>query len=219
MSARRILIADHSFVVRRGLRVIIESQPGWSVCGEVATGWEVVPKVTELRPDVSVLEVNLPGLNGLEATLSILKAVPDAKVLIFTAADDEDTVQRAIQCGVKGYVHRSDAERDLVDALRAIMDNKFFFTSAVAKSALENLLERKSKPPKNGKALQNGLSRRQRQVLQLLAEGWGNQRIAVRLAISVRTVELHRAIAMKRVGARSLAELVRYAIRKKIVEP
>jgi DNA-binding NarL/FixJ family response regulator len=218
VSRLQLLIVDDHEVVRRGLRVLIEPHPGWEVCGEAITGREAVEKAKKLRPDVVVMDIGMPELNGLEATRQILKAAPRTGVLILTVHESEQLVREVLAAGAQGYVLKSDAGRDLVAAIEALSQHKVFFTSSVARIVLEDYRKRSSRADASGE-LPSLLSPREREIIQLLAEGKSNNEVAEALFISVKTVETHRAHIMEKLNLHSITELVHYAIRNKIVEP
>lgn len=216
MTQVRILVADDHEVVRHGVRSLLESQPGWEVCGEAVTGREAVEQATRLAPDVVILDVGMPGLNGLDAARQIIKAVPHTEILILTMHDSAQLIHEVLAAGVRGYVLKSDAGRDLVAAVDALCRHKPFFGPSVAGVVLEGY----RKGTDGGAAVTAGdpLTRREREVLQLLAEGRSNKEVAVALGISVKTAETHRTNVMRKLDLHSVGELVRYAIRNKIIE-
>jgi DNA-binding NarL/FixJ family response regulator len=218
MSRLHILIVDDHEVVRRGLRALIESHPGWEVCGEAANGREAVEKARKLKPNVVVMDIAMPELNGLEATRQILKDIPRTIVLILTVHESEQLVREVLKAGAQGYVLKSDAGRDLVSAIEALSQQKVFFTSSVAKIVLEGYRKTGSidEPSEDSPSV---LSIREREIIQLLAEGKSNNEVADKLYISAKTVETHRAHIMEKLDLHSIAELVHYAIRNRIVEP
>jgi DNA-binding NarL/FixJ family response regulator len=218
MSRLRILIVDDHEVVRRGLRALVESHPGWEVCGEAMNGREAVEKTKKLSPDVVVMDITMPELNGLEATRQILKTAPRIGVLILTMHESEQLVRAVLEAGAQGYVLKSDAGRDLVTAIEALSQHKVFFTSSVAKIVLQSY-RKMGFPADAAKEPASLLSPREREIIQLLAEGKSNNEVAEALYISAKTVETHRAHIMEKLDLHSIAELVRYAIRNKIVEP
>jgi DNA-binding NarL/FixJ family response regulator len=182
------------------------------------TGREAVEKVKKLRPDVVVMDIGMPELNGLEATRQILKAAPRTRVLILTVHESEQLVREVLQAGAQGYVLKSDAGRDLVAAIEALSRHKVFFTSSVARIVLEGYRRTGSRTEASGEP-PSLLSPREREIIQLLAEGKSNNEVAEALYISVKTVETHRAHIMEKLRLHSITDLVRYAIRNKIVEP
>src|SRR5277367_992305 len=215
MKPARILIADDHELVRRGLVAELSQVPGWSVVAAAENGRDAVALEAELKPDVVVLDLTMPELNGLEATRRILSADPSARVLILTAHESEQLVREVLSAGAQGYVLKSDAGRTLVAALEALLDGRSFFTSNVARMVLDGYL--RSEPTDPG--MLQTLSAREREIVQLLAEGNSNKDIARTLQISVKTAETHRSNIMRKMGFASLPELVRYAIRNNIIEP
>lgn len=210
----RILIADDHDVVRKGVQAVLEQQPGWVVCGQATTGREAVTKALELKPDVVVLDVSMPELNGLEATRQIRRVLP-AKILILTVHDSELLVKELLDAGVDGYVLKSDAGRTLVDAIRAVLEHRSFFTERVQAVAAHQVgLHR----PSAGKRTSERLTPREREVLQLLTEAKSNKEIAAVLGMTTKTAETHRAHIMAKLNLHSVSELVRYAIRNRIIE-
>ncbi|MGB6307845.1 MAG: response regulator transcription factor [Steroidobacteraceae bacterium] len=215
MKSVRILIADDHELVRRGLAVELSQVPGWTVVAAVANGREAVSSAAALKPDIVVLDLTMPELNGLEATRRILSEEPSARILILTAHESEQLVREVLSAGAQGYVLKSDAGRVLVAALHALLDGRPFFTSNVARMVLDGYLRSETRDPNSVPTL----SAREREIVQLLAEGNGNKDVARVLKISVKTAETHRSNIMRKMGFSSLAELVRYAIRNKIIEP
>ena len=218
MSAVRILIADDHELTRRGVQVCLETQTEWKVVGEAATGSEAVAKATLLKPDVVVLDISMPELNGLETTRQILEAVPQAEIAIFTMHDSEKLVQRALEAGARAFVTKSDVAAHLVDAVNALRQHKAFFTSDAAAAVLESYLKGRAPGPKR-QVSKRDLTAREREVLQLLAEGKRNKEIASILQISVFTAETHRGKIMRKLNLHSMNEIVRYAIRNQLVGP
>ena len=212
----RILLADDHDVLRHGLRHLIEEQPGWDVCGEATTGREAVEIAKEKRPDVAVLDISMPELNGLEATRQIKKMLPRTEILIFTMHEDEQLVRDVLAAGARGYLLKTDAGRHIVAAIDALLHHKPFFTSHVSETMLESFLRQAGSPDETpSKGVITG---REREIIQLLAEGKSNKKISSMLGISVKTVETHRAAIMRKIGARSVVDIVRYAVRNKIAE-
>jgi DNA-binding NarL/FixJ family response regulator len=207
----RILIADDHEVVRSGLRSILEAQPRWEVVAEAADGKDAIRKAIELKPDVAVLDYALPLVNGVEATRQIRARVPTVEILIFTMHDNEKLIYDLLKAGARGYLLKSDAKHSLLAAIESLSVHRPFFTAKVSETLLESYLT------KAGSA-ENVLSSRERGVIQLIAEGNSNKQIANILNISVKTVETHRAAAMRKLNLTSAAALVRYAIRNKIIE-
>ncbi|HXJ91518.1 MAG TPA: response regulator transcription factor [Terriglobia bacterium] len=207
----RILLADDHEIVRQGLRSLLESRQGWSVIGEASNGTEAVEKAIELVPDVVVLDIGMPELNGLEAIRRIRDALRQTEVLVLSVHDAEHVVRRALASGARAYLAKSDAGRDLVAAVEAALRHKTFLSPKISQSL--------GSASGDGETSLAHLTTREREAAQLLAEGLGNKEIASRLDISVKTVETHRTNIMRKIGAHSLADIVRYAIRNGLAEP
>ena len=212
-----ILIADDHAVVRRGLRALLETQPNWKIVAEASNGREAVERAAALSPHVVILDIGMPKLNGLDAATLIYKANPKTRILMLTMHAAEALIQQTLEAGASGYVLKSDAERDLITAVDSILHNKMFFTPAASSVVLEHL---RSGHKRKAFATDNErLSIREREVVQLLAEGKSNKEIGASLNISKRTVDHHRARIMDKLHVQSVGELVLYAVRNKIVEP
>ena len=214
--AFRIFIADDHEVVRKGLVSLLEAQPGWEVCGEAGDGREAVEKAAELKPDITILDIGMPSLNGLEATRQILKANPDAKILILTLHDSDSVVREVLNAGARGFLLKSDAARDLVAAAEALRRDKTYFTSKVAAMVLEGYLKG-GVAPSPTQVTRNRLTPREREIVQLLAEGKSTKEVAVALGLSVKTAETHRSNIMRKLQIHSVSDLVLYAVRNNIV--
>ena len=212
----RILVADDHEVVRRGLCVLLRSQPEWEVCGEASDGREAVEKVLALNPEVVILDIAMPNLNGLEAARQILKTNPQVKILVLTLHDSDQVVQEVLNTGARGFLLKSDAARELVIAVEALRQNKTYFTPKVAAMILEGFLQREngSAPGPPARVL---LTPREREVVQLLAEGKSSKEVAVALGLSVKTAETHRSNIMRKLDLHSVSDLVLYAVRNNIV--
>ncbi len=215
MTAARILIADDHELLRRGLVAELSQVPGWVVVAEVANGRAAVTSAAELKPDLVVLDLTMPELNGLEAARRILAAEPGTRILILTAHESEQLVREVLSVGARGYVLKSDAGRILVVALQALLEGGSFFTSSVARMVMDGYLRSEASDASTAQTL----SGREREIVQLLAEGNSNKDVARALNISVKTAETHRSNIMRKLGLGSLPELVRYAIRNSIIEP
>jgi len=219
MGNLRLLVADDHDIVRQGVRTLLEEQPGWKVVAEASNGREAVEKARLAQPDVTILDLNMPELNGLEAAREILSSV-STKVLVLTVCHSDQLIRQTLEAGARGYLLKSDAERDLVSAVDALRQDKTFFTFKVAQMLLDGYLGRESKENEDDSNRQNGLrlTRRQNQILQLLAEGKSSRAVGAALNISMKTAETHRANIMRRLDCHSVSDLVRYAIRNNIIE-
>jgi DNA-binding NarL/FixJ family response regulator len=212
----RILVVDDHAVVRRGVRSLLESHEGWEVCGEATTGREAVEQTRRLRPDVVVMDLSLPELNGLDATRQILKDAPDTEVLVLTMHHSEELARDVLQAGARGYVLKSDADENLITAVESLRQHKPFLTSAVTEFVLDDYVRHGDAQHDLGPV---AVTAREREIIQLVAEGQSNKEAASTLGISVKTIEAHRANIMRKLHLRSVSDLVRYAIRNKIVQP
>ena len=209
----RILIADDHEVVRSGLRLILEAHAGWEVVAEAADGKAAIVKALETKPDVAILDYSIPLVNGVEATRQIRKRNPQIEVLIFTMHDSETLVGEVLDAGARAYLLKSDAKEHLISAIEALAVHKPFFSGRVSKEMVETyLLAQKGR-------LGAVLSPRERIVVQLIAEGHTNKGIGAILNLGIKTIESHRAAAMRKLNITSTAGIVRYAIRNKLVEP
>jgi DNA-binding NarL/FixJ family response regulator len=215
MKSIRILIADDHELFRRGVAAELTQVPGWVVAAEATNGRDAVALAASLKPDIVVLDLTMPELNGLESARQIVAADPSARILILTAHESEQLVREVLSAGAQGYVLKSDAGRTLITALQALLAGGSFFTSNVARMVLDGYLRSDSREAVPAQTL----SAREREIVQLLAEGNSNKDIARVLDISVKTAETHRSNVMRKMGFDSLAELVRYAIRNNIIEP
>lgn len=212
----RILIADDHALVRRGARAVLKSQDGWRVIGEAANGREAVEKAIKLKPDVAVVDISMPEVDGVEVARQIRDAVPDTKVLVLTMHESDQMVRRALEAGARGYLLKSDFSESLTKAVRAIADGKRFLTPRVSEIILEGFLKTTSEPP-HGQRARARISPREIEIIGLLAEGKSNKEVAAKLGITVRTVETHRSKIMLKLGLHSLAELIRYALSHEII--
>lgn len=211
-----ILIVDDHAIVRRGIRALLESQPGWEVVGEATTGREALELAKRLQPDIVIMDLSLPELNGLEATRLILKEAPRSEVLVLTMHHSEELARNVLQAGARGYVLKSDADENLIAAVESLRQHRPFLTSAVTEFVLDDYLRRG--PEADEAAAFPALTARERQIIQLLAEGKTNKEAATALGISVKTIEAHRANLMRKLHLRSVSDLVRYAVRNNIVQ-
>jgi DNA-binding NarL/FixJ family response regulator len=211
----RILIADDHDLIRRGVRALLESQPGWEVCGEAADGRSAVRMAGRLRPDLVVLDIGMPELNGIEAIRQIKAERPEASILALSLHDSEQLVHDVLAAGARGYVLKSDASERLVAGVRTLLEGGTFLTPLVESMVLAGYLRRDQ--PADRPPAPSALSAREREVVQLLAEGRCNKEVASALGISVHTAESHRASIMRKLDLHSITELVHYAIRNGIV--
>jgi DNA-binding NarL/FixJ family response regulator len=217
MNAIRMLLAEDHTIVRKGLRSLLDGAGGIQVVGEAADGREAVDKVRHLLPDVVVMDIAMPGLNGLEATRQIRKQFPKVKVLILTMHADEEHILQILQAGASGYVVKQDAPEELVSAVQTVDRGDLFLSPSISRTVIQEYIRRAEAMA--GRVSYEPLTPREREVLQLIAEGRPPREIAEILRISVKTVETHRAHLMRKLDARSTADLTRYAIRKGIIRP
>lgn len=218
MKPIRILVADDHSIVRRGLRALLESKAELRVCGEAATGTVAILKAKRLRPDVVVMDISMPEVNGLEATRQIKEELPETAVLILTMHESEQVMREVLNAGARGYVLKSDLDRNLILAVDALRQGKTFFSAKVSEIMLEDYLKRSVDPPKATEQASRSLTVRQIEVVRLLAEGKTNKEVASALGISVKTAETHRTNVMRKLELRSFSELVRFAVKEKIVD-
>lgn len=214
----RILIADDHDVMREGTRAVIERQPGWEVCGIATTGREAVDQALALKPDVVVMDMSMPQLNGLDAAVQIKRRLPRTEILIFTAHETDELIREVFDSGAKGFIFKSDAHQLLVKAIQSLSEHKAFFTNKVSDVLFAEILNRSGARPHSTETNQR-LTMREREIVQLLAEGRSNKEVAGALSISIRTAETHRANVLRKLSLDSIASLVRYAIRHKMIEP
>jgi DNA-binding NarL/FixJ family response regulator len=213
----RILVADDHDIIRRGLKDLLKTRAGWEVCAEARTGREAVLLAEQLKPDVVVMDVSMPDLNGLEAARKIKKALPKTEILILTLHFSDQLVREIVEAGVRAYIMKSDADRDLVAAVEALGNHRSFFTARAADMLLDGFCRPASAPDPEA-VIRNRLTAREREIVQLLAEGKSSKEVAVALGISVKTAETHRANIMRKLELHSVSELVRYAVRNQIIE-
>ena len=209
----RFLIADDHDVVRAGLRAILESREGWEVVAEAADGKDAIAKAIEGKPDIAIVDYSLPIINGIEVTRQVHARLPNVEILIFTMHDSDVLVRELLEAGARAYLLKSDAKQYLVAAVESLVDHKPFFTGRVSEQLLDSYL---TGQPRKSESM---LSPRERLIVQLIAEGHGNKEMASILNLSVKTIESHRATAMRKLNVTSTAAIVRYAIRNKLVEP
>ncbi|HLB28371.1 MAG TPA: response regulator transcription factor [Dehalococcoidales bacterium] len=216
MAKIRVLIADDHAIVREGIRMILALQDDIEVVGEAADGSQAIEQAEKLSPDIILMDIAMPGLGGLEATLEIIKRQPRSKILVLTQYDNTEYIYRFLKAGAAGYVLKKAVGSDLVSAIRAVHQGKSFIDPSVADRVIKGFLE---KPEVTGEeALYDGLSDREKQVLKLLAEGYTMQKIADALFLSIKTVMTHRTNLMEKLGIHNRTELIKYAIRKGLTQ-
>ena len=211
-SVKRVMLADDHAVVRRGLRTLIEGVPGWEVCAEAADGNETVKLASETKPDVLIMDLSMPGLGGVDATIQIRKILPQIEVLILTMHESDRLAGQALRAGARGYLLKGESEDKLMEALEALSRHQPYFSPSVSETLLQGYLH--SEPTHDLKQL----TPRERQIVKLVAEGKSNKVIASVLNLSIKTVETHRSAAMHKVGAKSAADLTLYAARNDLVQ-
>ena len=214
----RILLADDHDVVRRGLRVLLQEHAGWEICGEAMTGREAVDLAREMQPDVAIIDLMMPDLNGLGVTSQIRKVSERTQVLIFTMHHNETLIHGVLEAGARGYLLKTDAEQHVVTAVETLLRGQPYFSAQVSETVLEGFL-RSGRHAAADSAVVPRLTPREREIIQLLAEGHRNKKIAQMLGISIKTVETHRTALMRKIGVKSIVELVRYAVRNNLTEP
>src|SRR6476646_11414056 len=219
MGTLRIMIADDHDLVRRGLKMLLESHAGWKVIAEAHSGREAVTMAEELRPDIAIIDISMPELNGIEAARKIKKISPNTEMLILSMHHTDQLVREIIETGAKGYIIKSDSDRSLVAAVEALALHKPFFTSCATEIMLESIRNRGTTPVTEvSQTVRDRLTPREREIVQLLSEGKSSKEVAVILGISVKTSETHRANIMRKLEIHSVSELIRYAVRNNMVE-
>lgn len=215
MKTLRILLADDHEIVRQGLRAVLAGRRDWTICGEATTGRQAVELARQLRPDVVIMDLTMPELNGLDATRQIRAALPHAEVLVLTMHASEELVPQVLAAGARGFVLKSDAGRSLVAAIEALARHEPFFTARMAGARCGEVPGPK---PAVQVAYRSPLTPREREIVQLVAEGKSTKELADRLGITVKTAETHRSNILRKLGLRSVSDMVRYAIRNHIAE-
>jgi DNA-binding NarL/FixJ family response regulator len=215
MNETRVLLADDHLVVRKGLRFLLEQDPGITVVGEAGDGREAVRLADELSPAVIVMDIAMPQLNGIDATALILKRSPNTGIIMLSMHSDEGYLVRALSAGAKGYLLKDSAEDDLVRAVQTVAQGRPFFSPRIAQALLDDYV--RSLQQRGMDDSYDLLTDREKEVLQLLAEGRTNKEVAVLLSLSTYTVETHRTNMMQKLGLHNTAEIVLYAVRKKII--
>jgi DNA-binding NarL/FixJ family response regulator len=217
MSNLKILEVDDHDIIRRGLKNLLTAMPGWEVCAEAKTGREAIALAEEFKPEIVVMDISMPDLNGLEAARRIHKTLPKTGILILTMHFSDQLVRDVVEAGARGYILKSDADRDLVTAVESIASRRTFFTPRASEMLMDDF-SRQSAGAEPRLPQRNRLTTREREVVQLLAEGKSSKEVAVALNISVKTAETHRANIMRKLELHSVSELVRYAIKNQIIE-
>jgi DNA-binding NarL/FixJ family response regulator len=214
----RILVADDHELVRRGIRGLLCARRGWTVVGEAVNGQEAVEKASKLKPDIAILDISMPDLDGLHATRRIRETVPSTEVVVLTMHDSDQMVRRVLDAGALGYVLKSDLAAHLVKAVKDVSAGKLFLTPKVSDIVLKGFLKTRNQTDLR-EHLQAQPTPREVEIIRFLAEGKANKEIAAELGITIRTVETHRAKIMLKLGLHSLAELIHYAIRHELFSP
>jgi DNA-binding NarL/FixJ family response regulator len=217
MKTLRILVADDHALMRRGIKSLIGSHPGWEICGEAHTGREAVTKADELRPDIVILDISMPSLNGVDAAKRIRRVLPETEILMLSIHYSDQLILDILKLGIRGYIVKSDSDRDLVIALEALANHKPFFTPRATELILRNYNQ--GDPVDVSEPIHKNLTTREREVLQLIAEGKSSKAVANSLCISSKTAETHRANIMRKLKLHTTTELVRYAMRNQIIDP
>lgn len=212
----KILVADDHDVMRRGLRDLLVERKGWEICGEARNGRDALDLAVRLRPDVAVLDISMPELDGLEATRRIRKQVPETEVLIFTVYETDQIVREVLRSGARGYILKTDAALYLTTAVEALARHQAFFSPGISKTLLNTFLSAEEQGPDNKRG-GGTLTAREREIVKMLAEGKSNREIASDLIIALNTVETHRATIMRKLGITSIVELVHYAVRNNLI--
>ena len=214
----RILLADDHEIIRRGLCSLLQGHKGWEICGEASDGREAVEMAKQLKPDVVILDIGMPYLNGLDATRQLLQHDQNFKVIVLTITDSDQVIREALNAGARGFVLKSDAARDLVSAVEALESNRMFFTPRVNDLVMAGFLDKGHVAVRNEPPDLPVLTAREREVTQLLAEGKSSKEVASLLNLSTKTVETHRSNIMRKLSLHSIRDLVVYAIKNNIIQ-
>jgi DNA-binding NarL/FixJ family response regulator len=214
----RILIADDHELVRRGLSSLLQAQEGWEICAEASDGREAVEKAKLLKPDFVIVDIGMPNLNGLAATRQLVQYDPNFKIIILTITDSDHVIREALNAGARGFVLKSDAARDLVSAIEALQRGQMFFTPRVNEMVLAGFLEKGTVAVRGAPPKFPTLTPREREVIQLLAEGKSSKEVASMLNLSTKTAETHRSNIMRKLGFHSIRDLVLYAVKNNIIQ-
>src|SRR5579864_6573851 len=214
----RILLADDHEIVRRGLCSLLQKHEGWEICGEAADGREAIEMAKRLKPDVVIVDIGMPSLNGLETTRQLMQHDPNFKVIVLTITDSDQVIREALDAGARGFVLKSDAARDLVSAVEALQSKRMFFTPRVNDLVLAGFLEKGRSVSRSEPPSLPTLTARDRKITQLLAEGKSSKEVACLLNLSTKTVETHRSNIMRKLSFHSIRDLVVYAIKNNIIQ-
>jgi DNA-binding NarL/FixJ family response regulator len=214
----RILLADDHEIVRRGLSSLLQKHEGWEVCGEAGDGRQAIEMAKQLKPDVVIVDIGMPHLNGLDTTRHLLQHDPNSKVIILTITDSDQVIKEALDAGARGFVLKSDAARDLVAAVEALQGRRMFFTPRVNDLLLAGFLDKGQAISRNEPPNLPTLTAREREITQLLAEGKSSKEVATVLNLSTKTVETHRSNIMRKLSLHSIRDLVVYAIKNNIIQ-
>jgi DNA-binding NarL/FixJ family response regulator len=209
----RIFLADDHLLIRGGLRTLLRSRRDFTICGESGDGREAVELVVRAKPDIVIINIHLPGLNGIEATRQIRRASPDTEVLVFTAEDNEDLMHEALRAGARGYLLKSASDEEVIGAIETLARHHGYSSNSVTGKLIEKLTEQN-----HGEEGGARLTMREREILRLIAEGHRGREIAEILGISLKTVDTHRAAVMRKLELRSVAQAVHYAVRTKLIK-
>ena len=215
MTPVRILIADDHEIVREGARAIVERQPGWEICGEASTGRQAVSQAEKLQPDIVIMDIGMPELNGLDATRHIKRILPKAEVLIFTANETEEVVRQVFKAGARAYLLKDAVKAELILAIEAVMDGRSFFSPKVSRILQEDYVQALGR--RDADDSYDLLTDREREILQMIAEGKTNKEVANTLNLSLYTVDTHRTHILQKLNLHSVPELILYAVRKGII--
>jgi DNA-binding NarL/FixJ family response regulator len=214
----RILLADDHEIVRQGLCSLLQKHDGWEVCGEASDGRKAIEMAKQLKPDVVIVDIGMPHLNGLDTTRQLLQHDPQFKIIVLTITDSDQVIREALNAGARGFVLKSDAARDLVSAVEALQSNRMFFTPRVNDLVMAGFLDKGHAIPRNAPPDLPTLTAREREVTQLLAEGKSSKEVASLLHLSTKTVETHRSNIMRKLSLHSIRDLVVYAIKNSIIQ-
>ncbi len=207
-----IMIVDDHEMVRKGVRSLIEHMPDWTVCGEASEGPAALALARTVRPDIVVLDISMPKISGLDVIIELKRMLPSVEILALTMHDSERIVSQALKAGARGYVLKSESGEKLLEGLTAMSRHQTFFSSSVSETLLKSYLDFQGTQP------HEQLTPRERQIIKLVAEGYSNKGIALALKVSGKTVETHRSAAMRKVGAKSAADVALYAARNELVQ-